>query len=138
MNSEPLNASGKASEKLICHEILRRLFPKRFPLSQGLGKYRRGLCLSTKEGKGATVRKRYTRPGLDTLGKLSHQMLFASIPGNFYFKVTRWCTASVGVWCFLKVCHVDPRVSLEFGGTSVGLQFLMRLKSLSGGVFPNR
>ena len=30
-----------------------------------------------------------TRPGPDILGKLSHQMFSASVPGNLYFQVTR-------------------------------------------------
>ena len=31
------------------------------------------------------------KPNLDILGKLSHPMSPASVLGNFYYKVTRWC-----------------------------------------------
>ena len=61
----------------------------------------------------------------DILGKLSHQMLSASILGNLYFQVTIWCAHPVRVWCFLYECHMTLRVySLKFGGTKIYLQSL--------------
>lgn len=58
VNSEPSNSSEKASEKVVCHKIMMRLFlkaimkkkkKKRFPLLQAFGKYAQEYFLSTKE-----------------------------------------------------------------------------------------
>ena len=66
------------------------------------------------------------KPDLTTLGKLFHQMLCASILGAIYCQVTRWCAGPLRVWCFLSMCHTNPRVCcLEFHGTRVGWQYLI-------------
>lgn len=60
------------------------------------------------------------RPGLSVLGKLSSKMLYATILGNLYFQITRWCTGPVRVWCIIKMCPVNLRVYfLGFGSTMV-------------------
>lgn len=51
VNSEPLNPSGKASEKLICHEIMMRLFPKFSPFHKGLGNRGKGFVFLQKREK---------------------------------------------------------------------------------------
>lgn len=94
MNSESSNPSEKASAKLNCHRVMMQFLigynqekkKKRFPLSQGFGNCEQGNVLSTKQIVEANSEEKVDRPGLDILGKLSHQMLSAaSIVGNLYF-----------------------------------------------------
>lgn len=103
--SNPSNPSEKASGKLSQgHDVDSERLQlgrggRRFPLSQGFGKCEEEQFLSTKKIE-ANSKEKADRPGLDMLGKLSHQMLSAaSILGNFYFD--QWYIGPVRVWCFL-------------------------------------
>lgn len=67
------------------------------------------------------------RLGPGILRKMSHQMLSASTPGNFYFQVTKRCAGPVRFNAFF-VCHLNPRVySLDISGRAIYWQYLIEV-----------